>query len=64
MSARQQNGSLQVTLDAPLRAVPIVVYWPQRQRPRRVTIDGAEQKTFDADGIHLKAPFRRLVAEW
>lgn len=64
MSARQQGASLQVTLDSQSRAGAVFVYWPQRQKPRRVSVDGKMQDTFDADGISLNAPFRRLVAEW
>jgi hypothetical protein len=65
MQARQEGQRLTVTLGKGLRAdSALKVYWPNRQRPRTVTVDGKAVRDFDAQGIALKRPFSTLVAQW
>jgi len=65
MAARQTGDRLELTLDAPLRdAPPVEVAWPSRTRPMSVKVDGREITDYDARGVRLAAPFRRLEARW
>ena len=65
MAARQQDATLRVTLEPGLRdGTAVQVWWPTRQRPKQVTVDGKSQSDFTADGIALARPFRQLTAEW
>lgn len=65
MSARQQDATLRVTLEPGLRdGTPVEVWWPTRQRPKNVTVDGKSRSDFSADGIALERPFHELKAEW
>jgi len=65
MAARQQDATLRVTLEPGLRdGTAVQVWWPTRQRPNRVTVDGKSLSGFTADGIALARPFRQLTAEW
>jgi len=65
MSARQQDATLRVTLEPGLRdGTPVQVWWPTRQRPKNVTVDGKSRSDFSADGIALERPFHELKAEW
>ncbi|TCV92735.1 F5/8 type C domain-containing protein [Luteibacter rhizovicinus] len=63
MTARQQGDTLRLTLGTGLRKdVPVRVFWPNRQRPTKVTVDGRTVSDFDVNGIALKKPFRTLEA--
>jgi hypothetical protein len=65
MAARQQDATLRVTLEPGLRdGTAVQVWWPARQRPKQVTVDGKSLSDFTADGIALARPFRQLTAEW
>ena len=65
MSARQQDGTLRVTLAPGLRATTqLAVAWPSRIRPARVTIDGKAYDNYSTDGIEIDKPFRELIAQW
>jgi hypothetical protein len=65
MSARQQQGALRVTLQPGLRAgTRLRVFWPTRQRPSRVLVDGQPSSDYTADGITLERQFHELVAQW
>jgi hypothetical protein len=63
-AARDFGGALHVTLDPGVRNSAVVVRWPSRRKPAHVSVDGAAQMQFDADGIRLAAPFRELIAQW
>jgi hypothetical protein len=65
MSARQQGTTLRLALEPGLgAATKLRIAWPSRQKPKSVTIDGAAQSGFTADGIDVAKPFRELVAQW
>ena len=65
MSARQQDATLHVTLEPGLRdGTPVQVWWPTRQRPKQVTVDGKSRSDFTADGIAFERPFHQLTAQW
>jgi glucose-6-phosphate dehydrogenase assembly protein OpcA len=65
MTARQEDSTLRVTLEPGLRdGTPVQVWWPQRQRPKHVTVDNESQSDFTADGIRLERPFHKLTAQW
>ncbi len=65
LQARQRDGTLQVTLGKGLRADTAVrVWWPSRTRPTSVRVDGRVVSDYDARGVTLKQPFRRLEATW
>jgi hypothetical protein len=65
MSARQQANTLRLTLEPGIIAkTQLQVWWPNRQRPSRVTIDGKPQTKFTNDHIDVDQPFRELIAEW
>lgn len=65
MTARRTGSTLTVTLDKGIAAgTPVRVFWPDRVKPRKVTIDGKAAATWDADGVRIATPFRKLVAEY
>jgi hypothetical protein len=65
ISARQQDGVLEVKLGEGLRAgTPIHVSWPSRIRPKRVTVDGEVVDDFTDDGVRLERSFGVLTAHW
>jgi F5/8 type C domain len=65
MRARQQNGSLRVSLDAGLKQDSrLYVAWPNRQKPMQVEVDGRAINQFNADGVAIDRPFRELLARW
>jgi hypothetical protein len=65
MTARQRDTTLHVTLEPGLHDdTPVQVWWPTRQRPKQVMVDGKSQSGFSADGIQLKQPFHQLIAQW
>ena len=65
MTARRDGNRFTVTLGDGIRSdTPLRVYWPDRVRPSRVTVDGKPLRDWDADGVRLVKPFRTLVAEY
>jgi hypothetical protein len=65
MRARQQEGLLRLTLHEGLREnSKVQVFWPNRQRPRQVEVDGQAVERFDANGVSFERPFRELQARW
>jgi len=65
LQARQREGRLQVTLGKGLRKDTAVrVWWPSRTRPTSVRVDGRNVTDYDARGVLLTQPFRRLEATW
>lgn len=65
MDAKQEGQRLTITLGQGLKAdSALKVYWPSRQTPTRVTVDGKAVRDFDAQGLRLKKPFKTLVAQW
>jgi len=65
VQARQHQGTLQVTLGKGLRTGTAVrVWWPSRTRPTTVRVDGRVLTDYDARGVRLNQPFRRLEAVW
>ena len=65
MTARQQGATLHVTLEPGVRkGMPVQLWWPARQKPAKVIVDGKPQSDFSADGIRLDRPFRELTAQW
>lgn len=65
MRARRAGSELTVELEPGLRAdARVRVFWPERIRPRVVIVDGRRIRGFDADGVSLQRPFRRLQARW
>jgi hypothetical protein len=65
MQARQEGQRLTITLGKGLKAgSALKVYWPNRQTPSSVTVDGKAMRGFDAQGLRLKQPFKTLVAQW
>jgi hypothetical protein len=65
MSARQQGKTLTVKLGPGVReGTALRVFWPTRERPNRVTVDGTPRTDHDVVGITLQQPFTELVAEW
>ena len=65
MAARQDGTRLRVTLGSGLaKDTALQVYWPTREKPVRVTVDGKSLPDYDANGIRLDRPFKELVAQW
>lgn len=65
MTARQDGPFLRVLLGPGVRAdTAVQVWWPSREAPQRVWIDGQETSDFDAQGIHLERAFYELEAKW
>jgi len=65
MTARQQDATLRMTLEPGLRdGTPVQIWWPARQRPKSVIVDGKPQSGFTDAGIALDRPFRELTAQW
>ncbi|HFF3759786.1 discoidin domain-containing protein [Stenotrophomonas forensis] len=65
MQARQRDGTLVVTLGGGLRnGTAVKVWWPERKVPKAVRVDGRSVTAFDAEGVRLAKPFRRLEARW
>jgi hypothetical protein len=65
MTARRAGKTFTVTLDKGIRAdAPVRVFWPDRVKPVKVTVDGRSMKDWDIDGIKLTRPFRSLTAEY
>jgi len=65
MSARQEGNTLRVTLEPDLNEhTPVQLWWPSRQRPASVLVDGIPQSQYSADGIRLDDGFREVKAQW
>jgi hypothetical protein len=65
MTARQDGPFLRVLLGPGLDVdKPVYVWWPSRQAPQRVWVDGQETTDFSAQGIRLAQPFYELEAKW
>lgn len=65
MTARRDGKTFTVTLDKGIRSsTPVRVFWPDRVRPAKVTVDGESLRNWDADGVRLAKPFHTLVAEY
>jgi hypothetical protein len=65
MTARRDGKRLTVTLGEGIRpGTAVRVYWPDRVRPVRVSVDGEVAKSWDADGIKLTQPFHTMIAEY
>ena len=65
MAARQNGKQLRVTLGSGLaKDTALQVYWPNREKPARVTVDGKPLSDYDANGIQVDKPFKELVAQW
>jgi hypothetical protein len=65
MTARQDGSELHVTLGPGLLPdLPVVVFWPSRQRPQQVIVDGQAHTEQTADSIRLAGPFKELTAKW
>ena len=65
MRARRDGQQLTVTLDKGIRTgTPVRVFWPDRAKPAKVTVDGRAVTDYDADGVRLGKPFHSLVADY
>jgi hypothetical protein len=65
LRARREGATARFELDSAIASgVGIRLWWPQRERPVRVVVDGHETTAFDARGIALTRPFRTLEAKW
>jgi hypothetical protein len=65
MQAKQEGQRLTITLGKGLKAdSALKIYWPGRQTPKSVTVDGKAVRDFNAQGLRLKRPFKTLVAQW
>jgi hypothetical protein len=65
MSARRDGHRFTVTLDNGIRSgTPVRVFWPDRVKPLKVTVDGKAVTAYDTDGIRLGKPFQTLVADY
>jgi hypothetical protein len=65
MTARRDGERLTITLDNGIRpGTPVRVFWPDRMKPRKVTVDGKTVSGYDADGIQLGKPFHTLVVDY
>lgn len=65
MQARQRDGTLSITLGKGLRSgTAVKVWWPARTMPKTVRVDGRDVTAFDAEGVRLARPFRKLEARW
>jgi hypothetical protein len=65
MTARQEGSELHVVLGPGLRPdIAVKVYWPARQKPKQVIVDGQARSEQTVDGIRLERPFKELVAQW
>ena len=65
MEAVQRDGTLTLTLGRGLReGTPVRLSWPNRTKPRKVTVDGKAISDYDAQGVLLERPFKRLEARW
>ncbi|MET0505394.1 MAG: discoidin domain-containing protein [Luteibacter sp.] len=64
MTARREGGRFTVTLGEGIRpATRVRLFWPDRVKPAKVSVDGTPASAWDADGIVLDKPFRTIVAE-
>lgn len=65
MTARREGNTFTVTLDKGIRpGTPMRVFWPDRVKPAKVTVDGKAARDWDSDGIKLDRPFRKVTAEY
>lgn len=65
LGARRDGRTVRFRLGEGIAAgTRVQLWWPQRQRPVRVQVDGRAVSGFDARGITLAQPFREVVAEW
>ncbi len=65
LRAQQQGDELRIELGSGLRKdAALQVHWPNRRKPVSVEIDGKPATGFDAGGIRVAKPFKRLVARW
>jgi hypothetical protein len=64
MTARREGKRFTVTLGEGIHAGTAVrVFWPDRVKPKKVTVDGRAVTTWDTDGVKLTHPFHTLIAE-
>lgn len=65
MQAVRRENVMTVNLGSGLNPdTPVRVFWPTRERPRSVVVDGRRVREYDQDSVSLRRPFRRLVARW
>lgn len=65
MSARQEGARLQIKLRPGIRSdIAVHVKWPNRQKPKQVTVDGRVRTHQTSAGILLDRPFQELTAQW
>jgi len=65
MTARREGKRLTVTLGDGIRpGTALRVFWPDRTKPARVTVDGKTISAYDTDGLRLSKPFHTLVADY
>jgi hypothetical protein len=65
MTARRDGKRLTVTLGEGIRpGTAMRVFWPDRVKPVKVTVDGRVLSAYDADGIRLDKPFHTLTADY
>jgi hypothetical protein len=65
MSARREGNTLRIALGPGVKQdAPVRVFWPNRERPVQVLVDGKKIGDYSADGVKLDRPFRELVATW
>ncbi|WP_078023048.1 discoidin domain-containing protein [Luteibacter rhizovicinus] len=65
MTARRDGKRLTVTLGEGIRpGTALRVFWPDRTKPAKVTVDGKTISVYDTDGLRLAKPFHTLVADY
>jgi hypothetical protein len=65
MTARQNGDELRIVLgDGLFPDIPVQVFWPMRERPQQVWVDGVLRTDQTKDGLRVEKPFRELVAQW
>jgi hypothetical protein len=65
MTARQNGNELRIVLGEGLFSdIPVQVFWPMRERPQQVWVDGVLRTDQTKDGVRLERPFRELIAQW
>ncbi|HVI56677.1 MAG TPA: discoidin domain-containing protein [Luteibacter sp.] len=64
MTARRDGRRLTVTLGEGIRpGTAMRVFWPERTKPTKVTVDGRAVSDYDTDGVRLDKPFHTLTAD-
>jgi len=65
MTARRDGKRFTVTLGDGIRpGTAMRVFWPDRVKPVRVTVDGKTISDYDADGVRVDKPFHTIVADY